>query len=131
MHSIEIEKLIIARLLTWQYFDKSRTARPNVNFKPPHAGFFIRPTILGGINFMSGMADKPCTREVGTVIVQCFDREGQGTGNLKRFTDALANHLAYYKADKLELLAPSIIDAGFDPNTKFYQMNVSIGYRYN
>ena len=91
----------------------------------------IRPTVLGGVNFMSGMSDKPCSREVGTVIVQCFDREGQGTGNLKRFADALAQHLAYYKADKLELLTPSIIDAGFDPSTKFYQMNVSIEYRYN
>ena len=131
MHSIEIEKLINARLLALPNLDLKRVAWVNQNFTPPITGFFIRPTILGGINFMSGMSDKPCLRENGTFIIQCFDREGQGTGNLKRFADALAQHLAYYKADKLELLTPSIIDAGFDPNTKFYQMNVSIGYRYN
>lgn len=131
MHSIEIEKLINARLLALPNLDLKRVAWVNQNFTIPKAGLWIRPTVLGGINFMSGMSDKPCSREVGTVIVQCFDREGQGTGNLKRFADALAQHLAYYKADKLELLTPSIIDAGFDPNTKFYQINVSIGYRYN
>ena len=131
MHSIEIEKLINTRLLALPNLDLKRVAWVNQNFKPPHAGLWIRPTVLGGINFMSGMADKPCLRENGTFIIQCFDREGQGTGNLKRFADTLANHLAYYKADKLELLTPSIIDAGFDPNTKFYQINVSIGYRYN
>ena len=131
MHSIEIEKLINTRLLALPNLDLKRVAWVNQNFKPPHTGLWIRPTVLGGINFMSGMADKPCLRENGTFIIQCFDREGQGTGNLKRFADALAQHLAYYKADKLELLTPSIIDAGFDPNTKFYQMNVSIGYRYN
>ena len=130
MHSIEIEKLIIARLLTWQYFDKSRTARPNVNFKPPHTGFFIRPTILGGINFMSGMSNEPCLRENGTFIIQVFCRENEGTGNAKAYADSLAKHFAFYKVDKLEILAPSVITVGIDDNN-FYQINVSIGYRYN
>ena len=130
MHTLEIEKLVIVRLMTWQYFDKSRTARPNTNFTPPLTGTWIRPTVLGGINFMSGMSDMPCTREVGTVIVQLFDRENTGTGNLKTYADSLASHLSYHKADKLELLTASVIDIGID-GRQFYQYNVSIPYRYN
>lgn len=79
---------------------------------------------------MSGMGDMPCTREVGTVIVQLFDRENTGTGNLKAYADSLARHLSYYKADKLELLTASVIDIGID-GREFYQYNVSIPYRYN
>ena len=83
MHSIEIEKLIIARLLTWQYFDKSRTARPNVNFKPPTTGFFIRPTVLGGINFMSFLS-RLCGGEVlclkGVVMSSFLSRLCGGEG---------------------------------------------------
>ena len=131
MHSIEIEKLINTRLLALPNLDLKRVAWVNQNFTIPTTGLWIRPTVLGGINFMSGMADKPCLRENGTFIIQVFCRENEGTGNLKRFADALAQHLAYYKADKLELLTPSIIDAGFDPSTKFYQINVSVAYRYN
>lgn len=131
MNSIEIEKQIITRLLAYPNLDKTRITRENVNYTPPTTGVWARVTIQGGINFMSGMADTPCTREVGTLIIQCFDRENMGTGNVKTFADNLAKHFAYYQTNNLELLAPSVIDVGFDPNTKFYQYNVSIPYRYN
>ena len=129
MHSIEIETLVMRRLGTFPQFNKARTARVNSNFIPPTTGIWIRPTVLGGINFMSGMSDGPCTREVGTLIVQCFDRENAGTMALKEYADNLAKHFAYYKIDKLELLAPSIVDVGL--NNGFYQYNVSLPYRYN
>lgn len=130
MHSIEIEKLINARLLALPNLDLKRVAWLNQNFKPPHAGFFIRPTILGGINFMSGMSNEPCLRENGTFIIQVFCRENEGTGNAKVYADSLAKHFAFYKADKLEILAPSVITVGIDDNN-FYQINVSFPYRYN
>lgn len=130
MHSIEIEKLINARLLALPNLDLKRVAWVNQNFKPPHAGFFIRPTILGGINFMSGMSNEPCLRENGTFIIQVFCRENEGTGNAKVYADSLAKHFAFYKVDKLEILAPSVITVGIDDNN-FYQINVSFPYRYN
>ena len=130
MHSIEIEKLINARLLALPNLDLKRVAWVNQNFKPPHTGFFIRPTILGGINFMSGMSNEPCLRENGTFIIQVFCRENEGTGNAKVYADSLAKHFAFYKVDKLEILAPSVITVGIDDNN-FYQINVSFPYRYN
>lgn len=130
MHSIEIEKLINARLLALPNLDLKRVAWLNQNFKPPITGFFIRPTILGGINFMSGMNNKPCLRENGTFIIQVFCRENEGTGNAKVYADSLAKHFAFYKVDKLEILAPSVITVGIDDNN-FYQINVSFPYRYN
>ena len=130
MHSIEIEKLINTRLLALPNLDLKRVAWLNQNFKPPHAGFFIRPTILGGINFMSGMSNEPCLRENGTFIIQVFCRENEGTGNAKVYADSLAKHFAFYKVDKLEILAPSVITVGIDDNN-FYQINVSFPYRYN
>ena len=130
MHSIEIEKLINTRLLALPNLDLKRVAWVNQNFKPPHTGIWLRPTVLGGINFMSGMSNEPCLRENGTFIIQVFCRENEGTGNAKAYADSLAKHFAFYKVDKLEILAPSVITVGIDDNN-FYQMNVSIGYRYN
>lgn len=130
MHSIEIEKLINARLLALPNLDLKRVAWVNQNFTPPITGFFIRPTILGGINFMSGMSNEPCLRENGTFIIQVFCRENEGTGNAKVYADSLAKHFAFYKVDKLEILAPSVITVGIDDNN-FYQINVSFPYRYN
>lgn len=130
MHSIEIEKLINARLLALPNLDLKRVAWLNQNFKPPHAGLWIRPTVLGGINFMSGMSNEPCLRENGTFIIQVFCRENEGTGNAKVYADSLAKHFAFYKVDKLEILAPSVITVGIDDNN-FYQINVSFPYRYN
>ena len=130
MHSIEIEKLINARLLALPNLDLKRVAWVNQNFKPPHAGLWLRPTVLGGINFMSGMSNEPCLRENGTFIIQVFCRENEGTGNAKVYADSLAKHFAFYKVDKLEILAPSVITVGIDDNN-FYQINVSFPYRYN
>lgn len=129
MHSLEIEKSIIQHLMTWQYFKKEHTARLNRNFIPPKTGVWIRPTVLGGVNHIACMNEKPHIREVGTLIIQVFDRENAGTADLKRQADSLAQHFSCVLLDSLELLAPSINDVGV--NDGFYQINVSIPYRYN
>lgn len=131
MHSLEIEKQIIAHLLTCPGLDSKRVTSENVNYTPPTTGVWARVTVLGGINFISGLADTPCTREVGTLVIQCFDRENTSIIGVKTFADNLAKHFAYYQTDKLELLAPSVIYVGLNTDTKFFQYNVSIPYRYN
>lgn len=129
MNSLEIEKLIMTKLVSWQYFSKERTARLNRNFIPPKVGVWIRPTILGGVNSIACIADKPCIREVGTLIIQLFDRENTGTAELKKYADSLAQYLGCQLLGQLELLAPSVIHVGITDG--FYQINVSIPYRYN
>lgn len=128
MNSLEIEKQIMTHLSEWDLFDKAKTARLNRNFTPPKTGVWIRVSVVGGINHIACMNDKPCVREVGTLIIQLFDRENTGTAELKRHADSLARHLSCYKAERLELLAPSIINAGVSDG--FYQINVSVPYRY-
>lgn len=130
MNSIEIEKQVISRLLQLPNLDKSRVARDNLNFKPPLRGLWCRVSIQGGINFAASISNAPCTREVGNVTIQIFDRENAATGTMKTFADLLARHFAYYQTDNLELLTPSLINVGIDGNG-FYQMNLIIPYRYN
>lgn len=129
MNSVTIENLILSRMQAWQYFDVKRIARMNRKFEVPSTGIWSRVTIKGGINSIACMSDRPHIKEVGTVIIQLFERIGNGTGEIKKQADSLANHLGCYTVDKLELLAPSIIDVGDDGNG-FYQINVSIPYRY-
>lgn len=129
MNSLEIEKQIMTHLTKWEYFNKERTARPNRNFTPPKTGVWIRVSVVGGINHITCMNDKPCVREVGTLIIQLFDHENTGTAELKRHADSLARHLSCHKTEKLELLATSIINAGADEG--IYQINVSVPYRFN
>ena len=129
MNSAKIENLVLSRMQAWQHFDDKRIARSNRKCGVPSDGVWSRVTIKGGINHIHSMSDKPCILQVGTVIVQLFDRIGSGTQAIKTRADSLANHLGCYTVDKLELLAPSIIDIGDDGNG-FYQINVSIPYRY-
>lgn len=129
MNSQLIENLILSRMQAWQYFDVKRIERTNRKCVVPKTGVWSRVTIKGGINHIQSMSDKPCILQVGTVIVQLFDRIGNGTREIKARADSLANHLGCYTVDKLELLAPSVIDIGDDGNG-FYQINVLIPYRY-
>lgn len=129
MNNIVIERLIMQHLAKLPNLDKSKVARVNQSFTPPRNGVWVRVTLLGGVNFISGMADVPCTREVGTLVVQVFDRLGKGTADIKTFCDELAKHLAYYTAEQLELLTPSLVYVGTDD--EFIQYNVSVPYRYN
>lgn len=129
MNSVKIENLILSRIKEWEHFDDKRIERTNRKCVVPKTGVWSRVTIKGGINHIQSMSDKPCILQVGTVIVQLFDRIGNGTQAIKTRADSLANHLGCYTADKLELLAPSVIDIGDDGNG-FYQINVLIPYRY-
>ena len=129
MNSAKIENLILSRIKDWQNFDDKRIVRTNRKFETPKTGVWSRVTIKGGINSIASMSDKPCIKEVGTVIIQLFESIGNGTHAIKIQADSLAHHLGCYTIDKLELLAPSIIDVGDDGNG-FYQINVSIPYRY-
>lgn len=131
MNSLEIEKQIMTHLMNWERFNQSNTARANRPFTPPSKGVWIRVTVLGGVNHIASVNNAPKVREVGTLIIQLFDRENTGTAQLKRHADSLANHLSCQilgDDGKLELLAPSIINVGNSDG--FYQVNVSVPYRY-
>lgn len=128
MNSLQIEQLILQRISQWEHFDKNRLARDNRNLKPPNDGVWGRITVAGGINNIASIGNEPCIMQVGTLIIQLFCRENVGTVELKRHADSLAKHLKAYTVDKLELLAPSIINV---PSVDgLYQINVSLPYRY-
>lgn len=131
MNNIEIERLIMAKLLTYPNLDLTRVQRENFNFTTPLSGMWIKASVKPSTSFMSGMADKPCTREIGIFYIQIFNKENNGTGKQKAYADNLANHFEYYKIDKLELLTPTLVDVGFDSTVNAYQMNLQVPYRYN
>ncbi len=129
MNNIIIERLIMTHLMKFEKISKERVARVNQNFIPPASGIWIRPNIIPGINFISGIAGAPCTREIGTLTIQVFDRVNQGTANIKEFCDELGKHLSYYQIYNLELLSASLVFVAVD--NEFCQYNVILPYRYN
>lgn len=128
MNSLEIEQIILTHIATWQHFDPKRLARDNRNIASPKDGVWGRVSILGGINAITSLSDEPCVLQVGTLVVQLFCRENQGTVKIKTWADSLAKHLKAKQLGRLELLAPSIISV---PSADgIYQINVSVPYRY-
>ncbi|WP_394261481.1 phage tail terminator-like protein [Moraxella boevrei] len=89
MNGLTIEKIIMSHLLTLPNFDKSKVARVNHNFTPPVTGVWYRVNITGGVNTVACINDTPCTREIGTLIIQVFDRENTGTAKIKQACDEL------------------------------------------
>lgn len=127
MNSLQIEQTILGHIKSWEYFDDVPLAKDNRNVKPTN-GVWGRVAILGGINSIMSLSDKPCVLQVGTLVVQLFCAENQGTVKIKTWADSLAQHLKAKQLGRLELLAPSIINV--PSNDGIYQINVSVPYRY-
>lgn len=109
--------------------DLKRVALDNRNFKTPSDGLWYRLTIQHGVNLMVGMANVPCTRELGAVVIQIFYPNNANTRTAKQIADSLGNHFKYYRIDKLELMTPSVINV--PQREDGYQINVRIPFRYN
>ena len=78
---------------------------------------------------MVGMADKPCTRELGAVVVQIFSPSNKSTLDAIQKADSLGSHFQYKRIDKLEFMTASVINVPERENG--YQINVRIPFRYN
>lgn len=129
MNSALIESLILNHMRAWASFQPTRFAEDNINFTTPVDGIWYRLTVQHGINLMVGMADTPCTRELGAVVVQVFYPSNKRTESAKRLADSLGSHFQYYRTDKLEFMTASVINVPERENG--YQLNVRIPFRYN
>ncbi|MDO7527107.1 phage tail terminator-like protein [Acinetobacter baumannii] len=126
----QTRQAIIDRMQAFTSIAQERIQYPNVpGFTVPKVGVWCRLTIAGGPSFTSGIADKPCTRRTGNILIQCFDRLHTGEKALTILNDALLAHFEYYSIEHLECLNGQSIYAGKDAD--FIQYNVSIGYKVN
>lgn len=129
MNNALIESLIMAHMKAWANFQPARLAEDNINFATPNDGIWYRLTVQHGINLMVGMADTPCTRELGAVVVQIFYPNNQNTLSAKRLADQIGSHFQYYRTGKLEFMTASVINV--PQREDGYQLNVRIPFRYN
>ncbi|MDC4410954.1 hypothetical protein Q4386_15520 [Acinetobacter baumannii] len=121
---------IIDRMQSFMGIAQERIQYPNApGFTVPKEGLWCRLTIAGGPSFISGIADKPCTRRTGNIMIQCFDRLHTGEKALTILSDALLAHFEYFSIEHLEFLNGESTYAGKDAD--FIQYNVSIGYKVN
>lgn len=126
----QARQAIIARMQGFTGIVQERIQYPNApDFNVPKTGLWCRLTIAGGSSFISGIADQPCTRRTGNIIIQCFDRPHSGEKALTELSDSLLAHFEYFNLDQLECLQGQAINAGKDSD--FIQYNVSISYKVN
>lgn len=126
----QIRQAIIDRMQSFTGIAQERIQYPNApGFKVPKDGVWFRLTIAGGPSFTSGIADKPCTRRTGNIMIQSFDRLHTGEKAITELSDALLAHFEYFSIDHLECLQGQAINAGKD--SEFIQYNVSVQFRVN
>lgn len=126
----QTRQAIISRMQSFTGIAQDRIQYPNApGFKVPKDGVWCRLTIAGGPSFTSGIADKPCTRRTGNIMIQCFDRLHTGEKAITELSDALLAHFEYFSIDHLECLQGQAINAGKD--SEFIQYNVSVQFRVN
>lgn len=135
MNNLQIRNAITQRMLDFQGIEPKRVDHPNQQFRfsVPDTGLWCRLHIDYGGSFMVGVADRPCVRRTGSVVIQCFQRARRETVDLVRLVDAIEEHFAFHRVDRLELLEASIITVG-NPHVRgapghYYQVNVVIPYR--
>ncbi|HCA5259941.1 TPA: hypothetical protein MW256_002100 [Acinetobacter baumannii] len=126
----QTRQAIIEHMQAFTGIAQERIQYPNApNFTVPKEGIWCRLTIAGGPSFISGIADKPCTRRTGNILIQCFDRLHTGEKALTILSDALLAHFEYFSIEHLECLNGQSIYAGKDAD--FIQYNVTIVYTVN
>ncbi|OTT67517.1 hypothetical protein CAT75_18000 [Acinetobacter baumannii] len=126
----QTRQAIIEHMQAFTGIAQERIQYPNApGFNVPTKGVWCRLTIAGGPSFISGVADNPCTRRTGNILIQCFDRLHTGEKALTVLSDALLAHFEYFSIEHLECLNGQSIYAGKDAD--FIQYNVSIGYKVN
>lgn len=126
----QARQAIVDRMMSFTGISQDRIQYPNApGFSVPKEGLWCRLTIAGGPSFISGIADNPCTRRTGNIMIQCFDRLHIGEKALTILSDALLAHFEYFSFDYLECLNGQYINAGKDAD--FVQYNVTIGYKVN
>lgn len=124
----QTRQAIIDRMQVFSGISQDRIQYPNApGFNVPTKGVWCRLTIAGGPSFISGIADNPCTRRTGNILIQCFARPNTGIIEITKLSDALLTHFEYYSIDHLECLNGESIYAGKDAD--FIQYNVSIGFK--
>ncbi|MFL9542684.1 hypothetical protein ACKESD_12225 [Acinetobacter baumannii] len=130
MNLEQTRQAIIDRMQSFTGIAQERIQYPNApDFTVPTKGVWCRLTIAGGPSFISGIADKPCTRRTGNIMIQCFDRLHVGEKALTVLGDALLAHFEYFSIEHLEFLNGESTYAGKDAD--FIQYNVTIVYRVN
>lgn len=126
----QTRQAIIVRMQSFTGIAQERIQYQNApGFTVPKEGLWCRLKIAGGSSFTSGVADKPCTRRTGNIMIQCFDRLHTGVKALTVLSDDLLAHFEYFSFEDLECLNGESIDAGKDAD--FVQYNVIIGYKVN
>lgn len=126
----QTRQAIIDRMQSFTGIAQNRIQYPNApSFTVPKEGLWCSLTIAGGPSYMSGIADNPCTRRTGNIMIQCFDRLHSGEKALTVLSDALLAHFEYFSFDDLECLNGQSIKVGKDAD--FVQYNVTIGFTVN
>ncbi|MND22115.1 hypothetical protein D3C80_124880 [compost metagenome] len=126
----QTRQAIIDRMESFTGINQDRIQYSNApGFIVPKEGLWCRLTIAGGPSFVAGVADKPCTRRTGNIMVQCFARHHSGVKGLTELSDSLLQHFEYFTTDHLECLQGQSIFIGQDAD--FIQYNVTIGYKVN
>ncbi len=126
----QTRQAIIEHMQAFTGIDQDRIHYPNApGFTVPKEGLWCRLSIAGGPSFISGIADKPCNRRTGNIMVQCFARPNSGIIEITKLSDDLLAHFEYYSIDHLECLQGQSTFVGQDAD--FIQYNVTIGYKVN
>lgn len=123
----QTRQAIISHMQNFTGISQNRIQYPNApGFKVPKEGLWCRLTITGGPSYMSGIADNPCTRRTGNIIVQCFARPNSGIMEITKLSDVLLAHFEYYTFDHLECLQGQ--SSYTEQNKEFVQYNLIISY---
>lgn len=126
----EARQAIVDRMMSFTGIPQDRIKYPNApDFTVPTKGLWCSLTIKWGPSFIAGLADKPCTRRTGNILIQCFARPNTGDKEITLLSDALLAHFEYFRFEHLECFQGQSIDAGKDGD--FVQQNVSIGFTVN
>lgn len=126
----QARQAIVDRMMSFTGISQDRIQYPNApGFLVPAKGLWCRLSIKWGPSFIAGLADSPCTRRTGNILIQCFARPNTGDKEITVLSVELLSHFEYFRTEHLECMQGQSVYTGKDAD--FIQYNVMIGFRVN
>lgn len=125
-----IRQLVETRFRDFKGLDNTRKSYPNLKDPvTPATGQWARIRTEFVKRDVTSISDHPCTRRVGTIVIDVFEKLDVGTANISKLTDALEDWFDFYVKDGLYCYASETVDNG--KIDSYYLSTVYIPFEYD
>lgn len=127
-----VRQKVFKRFADFTPIDNSRKSYPNrPEAKQPASGLWASLVEIQFVmNKVASIGREPCTRRTGTIIIDIFERLGEGTKNMAMMVDEMERHFGLWTDGNL-WTGPSNHTGHYNEDRAYHRMTVYVPFTYD